>query len=72
VRTEDILIERYGPLLTVEQLADLLQREPQSLRNALRLETNALAPLARMRRRIGRRMYFEAGDVADFISRQSQ
>jgi len=71
VRTEDILIERYGPLLTVEQLADLLQREPQSLRNALRLETNALAPLARMRRRIGRRMYFEAGDVADFISRQS-
>lgn len=72
MRTEDILIERYGPLLTVEQLADLLQREPQSLRNALRLETNALAPLARMRRRIGRRMYFEAGDVADFISRQSQ
>ncbi len=71
MRTEDILIERYGPLLTVEQLADLLQREPQSLRNALRLETNALAPLARMRRRIGRRMYFEAGDVADFISRQS-
>lgn len=72
MRTEDILIERYGPLLTVEQLADLLQREPQSLRNALRLETNALAPLARMRRRIGRRMYFEAGDVADFISCQSQ
>ncbi len=72
MRTEDILIERYGPLLTVEQLADLLQREPQSLRNALRLETNALAPLARMRRRIGRRMYFEAGDVADFIAGQHQ
>ena len=71
MRTEDILIERYGPYLTLEQLADLLHREPQSLRTSLRLQSHALAPLARMRRKVGRRMYFRAVDVASFMEGQS-
>jgi len=70
MHTEKILIERYGPYLTLEQLAELLHREPQSLRTSLRLESHALAPLARMRRKVGRRMYFRATDVADFMERQ--
>ena len=48
MHTEKILIERYGPYLTLEQLAELLHREPQSLRTSLRLESHALAPLARI------------------------
>lgn len=67
MRTEDILIERYGAYLTLEQLADLLHREPQSLRTSLRQETHALAPLARLRRKVGRRVYFRADDVAQFM-----
>lgn len=70
MHTEKILIERYGPYLTLEQLAELLHREPQSLRTSLRLESHALAPLARMRRKVGRRMYFRATDVADFMESQ--
>lgn len=70
MHTEKILIERYGPYLTLEQLAELLHREPQSLRTSLRLESHALAPLARMRRKVGRRMYFRATDVADFMENQ--
>lgn len=71
MRTENILIERYGPYLTLEQLAELLHREPQALRTSLRLESHALAPLARKRRKIGRRMYFRADDVADLIETTS-
>ena len=70
MHTEKILIERYGPYLTLEQLAELLHREPQSLRTSLRLESHALAPLARMRRKVGRRMYFRATDVADIMENQ--
>lgn len=70
MHTEKVLIERYGPYLTLEQLAELLHREPQSLRTSLRLESHALAPLARMRRKVGRRMYFRATDVADFMENQ--
>ena len=70
MHTEEILINRYGPYLTLEQLAELLHREPQSLRTSLRLESHALAPLARMRRKVGRRMYFRATDVADFMENQ--
>ena len=43
MRTEEILVERYGAYLTLEQLADMLHREPQSLRTSLNQETNALA-----------------------------
>tara|TARA_B100002019_G_scaffold162281_1_gene139999 strand:- start:22 stop:240 length:219 start_codon:yes stop_codon:yes gene_type:complete len=67
MRTEEILVERYGAYLTLEQLADMLHREPQSLRTSLNQEANALAPLARLRRKIGRRMYFRAADVAAFM-----
>lgn len=70
MQTQQILIDRYGPYLTLEQLADLLHREPQSLRTSLRQESNALAPLAKARRKVGRRMYFKAADVADFMEHQ--
>ncbi|MAA75470.1 MAG: plasmid-related protein [Salinisphaeraceae bacterium] len=61
------LTERYGPMLTIEQLAELLGRRPHSVRTSLRLENHSLAPLARRRCKIGRRVYFLAVDVADFI-----
>lgn len=71
MQSEKILIERYGPWLTVEQLAEVLQREPQSLRTSLRQEGHSLAPLAKARKKRGRRMYFRADDVALFMDGDS-
>lgn len=70
MEVEEFLTQRYGVYMTLEQLADLLHREPQSLRTSLRQERHALAPLARQRRKVGRRMYFHAHDVAEFMESQ--
>lgn len=67
MHTEELLNERYGALLTLEDLAEVLKRTPPALRSALRAERHTLAPLADRRLKIGRRMYFRTGDVADFI-----
>lgn len=70
MQLEQILVDRYGPWLTLEQLAEVLHREPQSLRTSLRQEAHALAPLAKKRIKAGRRMYFKAGDIVQFMEGQ--
>ena len=63
------LTERFGPLLTHDQLAALLGRPPGGLRYSLRHpadeRTRALRDCGR---RIGRRVYYPAADVARIIS----
>lgn len=63
------ITERYGPLLTHKQLAQLLGRSAGGLRYSLSNprdgKTQALKACAR---RIGRRVYFPAADVAAIIS----
>lgn len=58
------ILDRYGPLLTVENLADVLHLSPRSLRNNM-CGKNALG-LPRSRR-IGKRQYFSAEDVAEWL-----
>lgn len=72
MQTEQMLIDRYGVLLNLEDLADVLKRTPQALRSSLRSERHALAPLAAHRLKIGRRVYFKAEDVASFIEGQGK
>lgn len=66
----DQLTERFGPLLTHDQLAALLDRTPGGLRYSLGHpadeRTRALRDCGR---RIGRRVYYPATEVADIISR---
>ena len=62
------LTDRFGPLLTLRQLAELLDRSANGLRYSLRSpsdeRTRALNACAC---RIGRRTYYPATDVARII-----
>ena len=69
VKLETRIIERYGLLLSQTQLAELLGRSPGGLRYSLSypsdLQTRALKACGR---RIGRRVYYPAAEVAQIIN----
>jgi hypothetical protein len=67
--TEQRLIEKYGsPLLTTDQLAEILQRSPSGLRFSLQTDKSDFGDQLRAaRRRLGRRLYFRAAAVAAII-----
>lgn len=63
------LTERFGPLLTHNQLAELLGRTPGGLRYSLGHPTDeGTRALRDCGRRIGRRVYYPAAEVARIIS----
>lgn len=65
--TEQVLIERYGPLLTLVQVAELLDRSPEGLRITIR-GSNALGrQLMAARVKIGRRVHFKAQAIAAMV-----
>jgi hypothetical protein len=64
------LTERFGPLLTHDQLAALLGRTPGGLRYSLGHPADeSTRALRDCGRRIGRRVYYPAAEVAAIISR---
>lgn len=65
--TEQTLIQKYGPLLTLMQLAELLDRSADGLRLTIRGNSEFAIKLQSARRRLGRRVYFKAADVARLI-----
>ena len=65
--TEEILLSKFGPLLSLPQLAELLKRSPDGLRLALRSQSEFAIQWNQARRKIGRRVYFRAPDVARLI-----
>jgi hypothetical protein len=69
IRLEERLTERYGVLLSQTQLANLLNRSPGGLRYSLchppDIQTRKLRGCGR---RIGRRVYYPAADVARIIA----
>lgn len=65
---EESLVEKYGPLLTMTQLAELLHRSPDGLRIALQSRQPYTEQINRARLKIGRRVYFRASQIADFLS----
>lgn len=66
--TYEYLLARYGPLLTLKHLAEVMHVTPGGLRIALSRRSQPFAvELLRARRRVGRRMYFEARRVAEAI-----
>lgn len=70
--TEQILIERFGPLLTTAQLAGLLHRSKDGLRLTLRGQSALATALIEARVRIGRRVHFRAGVVAKILDGEIQ
>ncbi|MGG5149173.1 DNA-binding protein [Alcaligenes aquatilis] len=65
--TEEQLIERYGPLLSLIDLSELLKRSPDGLRISLRSQSEFAEQWNVARRKVGRRVYFRASVVADLI-----
>jgi hypothetical protein len=71
--THQHLLDRYGPLLTLKHLAEVMHSTPSGLRMAIARGQQPYARgLAQARRRLGRRVYFEARRVAECIDRDVQ
>lgn len=66
--TYEYLLARYGPLLTLKHVAEIMHTTPAGVRMAIarRRQPFAMA-LSAARRRLGRRVYFEARRVANVI-----
>lgn len=58
---------KYGPLLTLKQLAEVLHRSQESLRVSLHRNSEYSNTLREARKRIGRRVYFKSSDITKLI-----
>lgn len=67
---EQQLLERYGPLLTLEQLAEVFHRSPKGLYFSLSHPGEFSDAINKARAKIGRRLYFRASDIALALSGQ--
>lgn len=68
--TYQYLLSKYGPLLTLKHVAEVMHTTPNGVRMAItRRRQSFAAGLAAARRRLGRRVYFEARCVAEVIDR---
>jgi len=62
---EETLINQYGPLLNINQLAAILDRSPDGVRTTLRSSGEWVNKVNATRLRPGRRLYFRAVEVVD-------
>jgi hypothetical protein len=67
VSTAEILITQYGPLLTLAQLAKILDRSAEGLRISLRSQSEFSCRVNEARIRLGRRVYFSNVKIAAII-----
>ena len=65
---EEILLQRFGPLLSMAQLADVLDRSPDGLRISLRSSNHWSLRINETRLKVGRRVYFRASQIATLLS----
>lgn len=65
---EKLLIERFGPLLTPRELAQVLSRSANGLRLSLRQPSPWAQRVNRTRIRLGRRVYFRTSEIASILS----
>lgn len=65
---EDTLLNRYGPLLSIHQLASVLDRSPEGLRISLRSPCDWSTRINATRLKIGRRVYFRTSQVAALLA----
>ncbi len=69
---ERLMFERYGPLLTLPQVAEVFGRKPGALRMALSRDSEVSKPLNAAKMKIGRRVYFRIADIAELVTKQCQ
>jgi hypothetical protein len=64
---EESLVERYGVLMTITNLADVLEKTPESLRYCLRSNSDCWTRFNGTRLKIGRRVYFRTIEIAQLL-----
>ena len=64
---DEALIKQYGPLLSINQLAAILDRSPDGVRTTLRSSGEWVNKVNATRLGPGRRLYFRAVQVADVL-----
>jgi hypothetical protein len=62
--TEEILLKSYGPLITINELATVLSRSAEGLRQSLRQESELANKVNSARVKIGKRIYFRTSEIA--------
>ncbi|MDL2284751.1 hypothetical protein LJC19_06390 [Oxalobacter sp. OttesenSCG-928-P03] len=67
MNTEQVLLEKYGPLLTMSVLAGMLNRTTDGLRWFLRGNCEMSQKLKAARLKVGRRVYFRTIDISRII-----
>ena len=65
--TLEILKEKYGAVMTLEQLADTLSRKPEGLRMALLRKEQWAEGINKAKVYIGRRVYFPVEVVSNLL-----
>ncbi len=67
---EDTLLQRFGLLLSIAQLATVLDRSPDGLRISLRATNGWAQRINKARLKIGRRVYFRTSQIAQLLDEQ--
>ena len=70
MQIEDALTAKYGPLLSVTQLAGVLDRSAEGLRISLRTDSDWTRRVNAGRLKLGRRVYYRTADIAKVLSGQ--
>ncbi|MBL1319690.1 MAG: DNA-binding protein [Methylophaga sp.] len=65
--TINLLQEKYGPLMTLEALAETLNRSSEGLRVSLRIRSDLSTVINLTKRKLGRRIYFKTEGIAKII-----
>lgn len=65
--TENYLLEKFGPLLSLQQLAGLLNRSVDGLRLSLSQNGEMSQKFGPARKKIGRRIYFRSSVIASVL-----
>ena len=64
---EEILVKEYGPLMSLSELAMILDRTPAGLRSSLRSSGDWIDGINAARLRLGRRIYFKTSEIANLL-----
>jgi hypothetical protein len=64
---EQQLLDRYGPLLTLDQLAEVLHRSPKGLSFTLARPGTLSDQINGARIKLGRRVYFRTSEIASAL-----
>jgi hypothetical protein len=66
---DNTLLQNYGVLMTLKQLASILNRSENGLRQTLCRDTEVARVFANTKMKIGRRIYFKTEGVASALNR---